>query len=84
MRLEHNMGVERRLVMKLLVRVDVPWSRVELEMALPDVEPIVISDGLAGLAFEGVAALDGENVAVTPCTRHIDRMGLIYATARGL
>ena len=84
MGLEHNMGVERRLVMALLVRVDEPWTRVELEMRLADVEPIAISDALAGLAYEGVADVEGEAVRASTCTRHIDRMGLIYATARGV
>jgi hypothetical protein len=69
---------ERAVVLQLL-RDDHPpaWSRVELERAVFDREPLTLSDALAHLESGGVVAVVGERVQASSCARHLDTLDLL-------
>jgi hypothetical protein len=53
------------------------WARVELEIAVDDIDPLTVSDALALLAADGVVTIDGESVEASPCTRRMDHLDLV-------
>jgi hypothetical protein len=77
----HARRIERTIILLVLDEDHaVIWSRSEIEVGMSDVEPLAISDALAYLAADGVLQLDDEQVHVSRCVRHLDSLGLIYAT----
>lgn len=73
---EHDWRTERLLTLLILSHPE--WcSRTELEAKLHEIDPLALSDALAKLGCEGVVVLDGEQIRVSRCVRHIDSLGLI-------
>jgi hypothetical protein len=68
---------ERLLVLQVLEQPARSRSRVELEVALSEVEPLAISDALSCLEAEDVLFTCGETVWASPCLRHLDTLGFI-------
>jgi DNA-binding HxlR family transcriptional regulator len=69
---------ERTIVLQLLRDDhDERWPRTELEAELDNVEPLTLSDAIAGLERHGVVVVQGEHVVASPCARHLDELGLI-------
>ena len=70
--------VQRAIILQVL-RDDHPekWTRAELEQQLSDIEPLTVSDALAGLAIAEVVSVDGESVCAARCVRHLDILGLL-------
>jgi hypothetical protein len=69
---------ERAIVLQLLSDdCDEQWSRAELEAELDNVEPLAMSDAIAGLERHGVVVVQGEHVVASSCARHLDELGLI-------
>ncbi len=53
------------------------WTHAELEHELYDVDPAAITVALERLAEQGVVHLEGEQIEVSPCARHLDALGFI-------
>lgn len=69
---------ERAIVLQLLRDDrDEQWSRAELEAELDNVEPLALSDAIAGLERHGVVVVQGEHVVASRCARQLDELGLI-------
>jgi hypothetical protein len=74
-----DLTLAQRAIVLQVLRDDHPdrWTRVELEQAASDIEPLTVSDALMALDAEGVVILDGEHVEASRCARHLDSIELI-------
>jgi hypothetical protein len=71
-------GTQRLVVLQLLREDHDPkWTRVELEEELEDIAPDAITIALGRLQEQGVIHADGEQLAASPCARHLDALGFI-------
>jgi hypothetical protein len=73
-----NAGTENLIILQLL-RKDKSgrWSRAELEREFHDVAPAAIAAALEHLQEVGVVCLEGEQGWASPCTRHLNALGMI-------
>jgi hypothetical protein len=69
---------QRAIVIQLL-RDDHPvlWTRPELEAELEDIEQQTVVSAVAILGIEDVAYFDERAIWASPCTRHLDSLGLV-------
>jgi hypothetical protein len=69
---------ERAIALQLL-RDDHPgnWSRLQLEEALDDISPEAINEAIKRLTASRVIWRLDPLFGTTPCTRHLDSLGLI-------
>ena len=75
--LEHD-RTQRPVVLQLLRDDHDPkWTRVELDKKLDDIDPDAITIALERLQEQGVVHADGEQLAASPCARHLDALGFI-------
>jgi uncharacterized protein (DUF111 family) len=54
-----------------------PWTRAEIEHALDDIDPDAIGVALERLAEQGVVNVEGEQITVSACARHLDALDFI-------
>jgi hypothetical protein len=54
-----------------------PWTRAEIESVLHDVDPEAIGVALERLQEQGVVHKEGEQLAASPCARHLDALGFV-------
>jgi predicted transcriptional regulator len=54
-----------------------PWTLVEIEHELADVDPDAIVVAIARLEEQGVVVRQGEQISASPCARHLDALGFI-------
>ena len=54
-----------------------PWTRVELDRELYDLNPDAITVALECLQEQGVVQVEGERFCASPCARHLDALGFI-------
>ncbi len=78
MRADRIRMAQRAIVMQLL-RDDhhERWTRPELEAEMRDIEQQIVVSAVAILGIEGVVWFDERAIWVSPCTRHLDSLGLI-------
>jgi DNA-binding HxlR family transcriptional regulator len=69
---------QRAIVLQLLREDhDERWSRAEIERAIPDVDPLTISDALVALRENGAVHLSGELVWPSRCAQHLNELGMV-------
>ncbi len=74
-----DLTLAQRAIVLQVLRADHAerWTRVELEQAASDIEPLTVSYALVTLDAEGVVLLDGEHLEASRCARHLDSIELI-------
>ncbi len=71
-------GTQCVVVLQVL-RKDHPeaWTAAEIERELQDVDPEAIGVALERLREQGVVHREGEQLAASPCARHLDALGFV-------
>jgi hypothetical protein len=54
-----------------------PWTAAEIECELHDVDPEAIGVALERLREQGVVHMGGEQLAASPCARHLDALAFV-------
>jgi hypothetical protein len=75
----HDLHTERMVLEQFLA--EPRWSRPDLRVKLPDIDPDVIDGALAGLIVAGIVTPDRTEMQLAACVPHLDALGMLASAA---